>query len=90
MSTLKTTLRRNYSLPAETVRALDYIASRVGVSSSALLGELTRGPVQDLVELVRSTPENPSELDVVRLRGKSVALVKERVSKLTSALEDSQ
>jgi hypothetical protein len=76
------------SIPPQLVDDLDYISGRVGISRSALITSLMSEPAHDLRGLVESVPENPTPEEVVRLRGKSRALVEERVSGLLRMSDD--
>jgi hypothetical protein len=80
--------RVTYSLPSELVDGISYLSARVGVSRSALVGEFLSVPVHDLLLLVQDIPDNPTEQDVVRFRGRSVSLVESRVSQLRSMEND--
>jgi hypothetical protein len=72
----------SFSLPPELVDDLDYLSSRLGVTRSALLASLMLEPMHDLRSMVESIPEDPTHEDIVRLRGKSEAIVEQRVSSL--------
>lgn len=70
----------SYRLPRDLALDLSFIAKSLGVSQSGLLVELLTDPVTHLATLIRSVPPNPTPEDVVRLRGQSVAVLKDRVS----------
>jgi hypothetical protein len=78
---------RSYSLPATVAVAIQRVASRLGVSQSALVVELIGQPVSDLEHMLDQLPSSPSPDDVRRLRGESVALVKARVADAVAELE---
>jgi hypothetical protein len=78
---------RSYSLPAQVAVAIQRVATRLGVSQSALIVELIGQPVSDLETMLDQLPAEPSPDDVRRLRGASVALVKSRVADAVAELE---
>ena len=59
-----------------------YIASRIGITKSALIGQLLNESVADLRQLLEAVPERPDKGDVLRFRGQSEALVSERMDSL--------
>lgn len=85
MSTVK---RITLSVPIELARDLDYVQRRMGVSRSAFVSSILADGVRDLRELLESLPEQPTPDDVVRFRGKSIALVDQRIDTARSKLGD--
>jgi hypothetical protein len=72
--------RLSFSLPKSLARDLTYMAKRMGVSRSALVGQLL-AEVPSLAAVMRLLPESGATADdVVRARGASVALVNQRVA----------
>ena len=69
-----------FSLPEKLVEDLDYISKRIKVTRSALLSQLVEEPVGTLRELVASVPENPTEEDIIRAKGRSLSVIEERVN----------
>lgn len=76
------------SLPAQLVEDLDYLASRTGVSRSALIGELlseAAGEVRKILELV---PPNPSPAEMLRMRGQSEEAIRSRLESIKGMTDD--
>lgn len=82
--------RRTFSLNPALDEALTYLHRRLGVSKSAVVNELLTGPALDLQGLMSEVPEKPTPEDVVRLRGRSVELVKERMAAAGVSVDDDQ
>ena len=74
------TIRATFSLPEKVYADLDYLSKRMKISRSALLSQLTSGPLSDLRSMVESVPENPTQGDVRRFRGTSKTLIADRIS----------
>ena len=70
------------------VEDLDYLSKRLGVSRSSLVSESLRDQVRFLRQHVEMVPESPTEADMVRFRGYSAALVRERLASLEKLAED--
>ena len=70
------------TIPVQMREDLEYIASKMGVSKSALLTSLSAEPLSDLAKLISSVPENPTQEQVLRLRGASVDLIEQRMDSL--------
>lgn len=77
-----------FSVPVEIVDDLSVISKRIGVSRSALLSELLSTPLHEMRELVEGIPENPEEVDIVRFKGKSEKVVKQRMQELEELSND--
>lgn len=82
------TVRVGVSLPESLLGDLSYVAGRLGITRSALLVQLCSEPASDLRSLVELVPDNPTEQDVKRLRGKSTELVELRVNQARSMEDD--
>lgn len=80
--------RLTFTLPPDVVSDLDYISKRVSISRSSLLGNLIAEPAHDLRTLLESVPDNPTDEDIIRARGASDALIKERLSAIKGLEED--
>jgi hypothetical protein len=76
------------TISPELVSDLDLISRRLGVSRSALISEILSEPVRAVAELFGSIPENPTPVDVLRFRGDSQGLVRERVEQLNALAND--
>lgn len=80
------TLKISVSLPAELVENLDFLSSRMGVSRSAIISEALSESMADAARLVRLIPPNPTPADVLRMRGESEELVRDRLASVNSML----
>lgn len=76
------------SLPSPLVDDLVYLASRFGCSRSALVGELLAEPVAVFKALFESVPVNPTPEDVLRFRGQSAELIRDRIEQLRFSSDD--
>lgn len=76
------------SLPAQLVDDVSYLAARFGCSRSALVGELLAEPVAVFKGIMESIPEDPTPEDVLRFRGQSVDLIRDRIAQLKFATDD--
>jgi len=83
MSVLK---RTSLTLDSCLIDDLDYVASRMGVSRSALLSNIAGAAAKDLRTLLEGVPMAPTEVDTKRFKGASIELVRERLE----TLEDMQ
>jgi metal-responsive CopG/Arc/MetJ family transcriptional regulator len=76
------------SLPEELVVNLDYLASRTGTSRSAIISEFLSEAAEQTRKLLELVPPNPTAADVVRMRGESEAVVRERLASLQGIAND--
>lgn len=67
---------------------LDHVAGRLGVSRSAIISELLAAPVSDMRAMLDQLPLNPTPADVVRFRGASAEVVRDRLSNLQGIAHD--
>jgi len=72
----------------ELVANLDYVSGRLGVSRSALLSQLLVAPVADMRALLEAVPLDPTPADMVRYRGASAEIVKDRLLNLQGIADD--
>lgn len=79
--------RCTMSLPSDLVEKLDKLSACVGISRSALVAELL-GESVDILDSMIQAAAVPSPENFHRLRGDSVRVVQEKVSKLKGLLED--
>lgn len=86
MSTPQT--RVSVSLPTSLVDDLAYLSGRLGVSRSALISQLLSGAASDLRKLLEQVPLNPTPEDMVRFRGSSVNVVRERIESVKELGDD--
>jgi hypothetical protein len=76
------------SVPPSLVGDLDYLSARLGVSRSALVSQFLTEPVADLVAALRDIPANPGPADEVRFRGRSEAVIRERLERAQRLTDD--
>jgi metal-responsive CopG/Arc/MetJ family transcriptional regulator len=80
--------RVTLSLPKSLASDLTYMSRRMGMSRSALVGQLL-AEAPYLAEVMRQLPEaGATEDDVIRARGASVALVNQRVADFRELIAD--
>lgn len=76
------------SLPADVVGDLDHISARLGISRSALTGQLLAAALPDMRALLDIIPPAPTPSDLVRFRGESTDVVRARIDSLLRAQSD--
>ena len=77
-------VRMSFTLPPAIRDNLHYLSTRMGVSKSSLVAELLGAPLSDLRGLMELVPDNPSEADLLRARGRSNELIAARLRSLRS------
>jgi len=82
------TSKISVSLPGDVVADLDYLATRLGVSRSALISEFMGEAVSDMRRILEVIPPNPTPADLLRMRGQSEELVRQRVESLKGMSDD--
>lgn len=76
------------SLAPQLVEDLDYLAERTGVSRSALVSEILAEPIGEMRRLMAMIPPSPTPSDVLRLRGASADVIRERLASLQGIADD--
>ena len=76
------------TVPPALLDDLDYVAGRLGVSRSALVAELLPEPLSIMRGVLALVPLNPTPEDVVRFRGESVELVRQKIESLKALSDD--
>lgn len=76
------------SLPPSLVDDLDYLVSRLGVSRSALVSELLGEAAAEMRRVVSLIPPNPTPADLLRMRGESESLIRERIATASRMTDD--
>lgn len=76
------------SLPSEIVDDLDYLSSRIGVSRSALIGQLMSESVPEVRRLLELVPPNPTPAELLRMRGQSEDAIRQRLQSLKGMTND--
>lgn len=84
------TVRVSLTVPESLRTDLDIIATRLGVSRSALVTNLLLPGISDLITLLDLLPDEPSENDLLRARGKSVELIGARIAEVFTAEGDGE
>ena len=82
------TSKISVSLPAELVSDLDYLASRTGVSRSALIGGLLREAASEVRKILELIPPNPTPAEMLRMRGQSEEAIRARLESLKGMTDD--
>lgn len=77
-----------FSVPENFVLDLDYLAKRLKVTRSAMLTEIAAEAVHDLRLMVETVPENPSSHDLLHAKGKSKALIEDRIDSARRLSDD--
>ena len=76
------------TLTPELLDDLAYLVSRTGVSRSALISSLLEEAVPSMRRVMEQIPVNPTPADVVRFRGASAEIVRERLETIRSLDDD--
>jgi hypothetical protein len=76
------------SLPADLVVNLDYLAARTGTSRSAIISEFLGDAVDQTRKLFELVPPNPTPAEIVRMRGQSEDVVRDRLASLQGLADD--
>jgi len=76
------------SLPSEVVADLDYLAARMGVSRSALIGQLLGESVSEVRRILELVPPNPTPAEMLRMRGQSEDAIRQRLQSLKGMTDD--
>jgi len=74
--------RTSMTLPDKLLDDLNYLSRRLGISKSALISELLGDNLKDMRVVFETMPEDPSKItaeQLVRFRGASAQVVKDRV-----------
>lgn len=82
------TTKISVSLPAQLVEDLDYLSERMGVSRSAVIAEVLGESIADARRLMELVPPNPTVGDVLRMRGASEEVIRQRLSSLQGIAHD--
>lgn len=76
------------TIPPEVLADLDFVVGKLSISRSALVGSMLEDGLPALRELAELIPVNPTPEDVVRLRGESETVVRERIEMLKGMAND--
>lgn len=82
------TRKISVSLPDGLVADLDYISDRMGVSRSAIIAEFMTEALAETRKLFELVPPNPTPADVVRMRGESATVIRQRLASLQGIAND--
>lgn len=72
----------------ELLKDADAVAARLGISRSALIGDCLSDNLHILKRLLAGEPLDPISRDVLRLRGESAEIVRERLDQLKGMADD--
>lgn len=86
-------MRRNLSkisitIPPELLADLDYVSGRLSVSRSALIAEVLPDALGVMRKLLEQVPLNPTPDDVLRFRGESAEIVKQKIESIRGMGDD--
>lgn len=86
-------MRRNLSkisitIPPELLADLDYVSGRLGVSRSALVAEVLPDALGVMRKLLEQVPLNPTPDDVLRFRGESAEIIKQKIESIRGMGDD--
>lgn len=84
----RTLTKISITLSPDLVDDLAYLVRRTGVSRSALISGLLGDALPPMRELLEQVPIDPTPADVVRFRGSSAAIVRERLDSVRSLADD--
>ncbi|MNC21851.1 hypothetical protein D3C87_1788240 [compost metagenome] len=76
------------TVPPALLDDLDYVAGRLGVSRSALIAELLPQSLSIMRAMLSQVPLNPTPEDVLRFRGESAELVRQKIESLKGMSDD--
>lgn len=76
------------TLPPDVVDDLDYVSGRLGVSRSALIGQILPDGLGVMRGLLVDVPENPTPEDIIQFRGSSVDQIRSRIDHLKGMADD--
>lgn len=76
------------SLPQSLVSDLDYVANRMGVSRSAVLSQFLTEAASDARRVLELIPPNPTPAELLRMRGQSEDLIRERLDQVQGMTND--
>lgn len=82
------TRKISVSLSGPLVDDLDYISARMGVSRSAIISEFMADALSEARRVFELVPPNPTPADVVRMRGESEEVIRQRLSSLQGIADD--
>lgn len=82
------TRKISVSLSGSLVNDLDYISARMGVSRSAIISEFMADALSEARRVFELVPPNPTPADVVRMRGESEEVIRQRLSSLQGIADD--
>ncbi|MNN15155.1 hypothetical protein D3C81_1282530 [compost metagenome] len=76
------------TVPPALLDDLDYVAGRLGVSRSALIAEVLPETLGIMRAMLAQVPLNPTPEDVLRFRGESAELVRQKIESLKGMSDD--
>lgn len=82
------TRKISVSLSGSLVDDLDYISARMGVSRSAIISEFMADALSEARRVFELVPPNPTPADVVRMRGESEVVIRQRLASLQGIADD--
>lgn len=84
--------KATFSIPEETYENLTNLSNMLGISRSAFLSELLKESLDQMLGLMddvfKNQPEGSTDAEMVRFRGKSEVIVRDRINNLERAADD--
>lgn len=82
------TSKISVSLPTALVEDLDFLATRTGVSRSALISGLLSEAASEVRKILELIPPNPTPSEMLRMRGQSEEAIRTRLESLKGMTDD--
>lgn len=82
------TRKISVSLADQLVDDLDYISARMGVSRSAIISEFMADALAETRRVFELVPPNPTPADIVRMRGESEEVIRQRLASVQGIAND--
>lgn len=82
------TRKISVSLSDQLVEDMDFLSARMGVSRSAIISELLAEPIAETRRLFELIPPNPTPAEMVRMRGESADVIRQRLASLQGIAND--
>lgn len=78
---------RSFTLPQSVLKDLTFVAKSLGVSQSALLGEVLGPPISDLRRIIEESGSSADGSHIMRMRGASARIIAERVREALAQIQ---
>lgn len=81
-------VRMTFSVPAQLADDLMVVSAHMGMSRTAVLSHFMEEPLHDLRGIMELVPQNPSDADVIRLRGASKKVIEDRLREVEEMMRE--